>query len=126
MGDQITELRDRLDRFEAISEKADKFIEIVRKYTDFSELTAPMLNEFVEKVIVNEAKKINGKRTQAVDIYLNFIGKFEVPGHEIDLTSEEEQDPVEKRRAQWRNYYYRTKEKKQTLLQQQQKTDRSA
>jgi len=33
-------------------------------------------------VIVHEAVKINGKRTMQVDIYLNFIGKFELPTSE--------------------------------------------
>ena len=38
-----------------------------------------LLNEFIEKVIIHEADKSTGKRTQKVDIYLNFIGKFDLP-----------------------------------------------
>jgi hypothetical protein len=33
-----------------------------------------MLHAFVEKVVVHEADKSSGKRTQKVDIFLNFIG----------------------------------------------------
>ena len=40
------------------------------------------VNEFVEKVVVHEAVKIEGKRTMQVDIYLNFIGKFDLPEQE--------------------------------------------
>lgn len=40
------------------------------------------MNEFVEKVVVHEAVKIEGKRTMQVDIYLNFIGKFDLPEQE--------------------------------------------
>lgn len=55
------------------------FIELVKRYTDFSELTTPMLNEFVEKILVHEADYSSGERVQEVEIYLNFIGKFELP-----------------------------------------------
>ena len=37
-----------------------KFIALVKKYTDFSELTTPMLNEFIEKIVVHEADKSGG------------------------------------------------------------------
>ena len=42
-------------------------------------LSPTLLNEFIEKVIVHEAEKKGGKRTMKIDIYLNFIGKFELP-----------------------------------------------
>ena len=65
-----------------------------------------MLNEFVEKIIVHEAVRINGKRSQKVEIYLNFIGKFDVPGHEQEKPEPEPIDPVEHQRAIWRAYYH--------------------
>ena len=40
--------------------KTDKFIELVSRYTDFSELTTPMLNEFIEKVVVHEGEGTRG------------------------------------------------------------------
>ena len=54
----------------------------------FTELTAPMINEFIEKIIVHAPEKIDGDRFQQVDIYLKFIGRFELPPAE--LTPEEE------------------------------------
>ena len=54
-------------------------MELAKKYTDFTELTAPILHEFVEKVLVHEADKSSGKREQQVDIYLNYIGQFTPP-----------------------------------------------
>ena len=68
-----------LDSFTADSVRADKFIDIVKRYTDFTELTTPMIMEFIEKIVVHEADKSSGEREQQVDIYLNFIGKFDVP-----------------------------------------------
>ena len=63
--------------------RADKFIELVNRYTEFTEFSATLLNEFIEKVIVHEAVKIDGVRTMQVDIHLNYIGKFEVPNIEV-------------------------------------------
>lgn len=47
--------------------------------TDFSELTTPMINEFIDKILVHAPYYIDGERMQEVEIYLNFIGKFEIP-----------------------------------------------
>lgn len=62
------------------SDKVDRFMSIVDRYTCFDELTTPMLNEFVEKVVVYERDRSNPrKHTQRVDIYFNFIGMVELP-----------------------------------------------
>lgn len=98
----ITALQAELDSFNTDSVRADKFIEIVRKYTDFTELTAPMIHEFIEKIVVHEADKSSGERVQKVDIYLNFIGKFDAP-HPAPTPEEiAEEEKEKKRRAQRR------------------------
>lgn len=98
---EIQELQTGLDRYGADSVRADRFLELVRRYTDFSELTTPMLNEFIEKVVVHEADKSTGDRVQKVDIYLNFIGAFTVPKMEAALSAE--QEAREQRKLQARN-----------------------
>lgn len=98
---EMQELQTGLDRYGADSVRADRFLELVKRYTDFSELTTPMLNEFIEKVIVHEADKSTGDRVQKVDIYLNFIGAFTVPKMEAALTAE--QEAREQRKLQARN-----------------------
>lgn len=65
-----------LDAYAADSMKSDRFIEIVRNYTQFDELTTPMLNEFVDRILVHEANKSSGERVQEVEIIFNFIGRF--------------------------------------------------
>ena len=76
---EIGELKTAIDNYNSDSVKADKFIELVKRHTEFTEFSAALLNEFIEKVIVHEAVKIDGVRTMQVDIYLNFIGKFKLP-----------------------------------------------
>jgi hypothetical protein len=91
-------LRFGLDAFEADSEKAGKFIGIVRRYTEFDELSGAMLNEFVQKILVHAPDKSSGERVQQVDVYLNFIGKFDLPAEEEAPPSPEELAAREKRR----------------------------
>ena len=47
---------------------------MIEKYTNIEELTVPMINEYIEKVVVHES--IGGRkgkeRKQLVDVYLNF------------------------------------------------------
>ena len=83
----VTEAEERLSAFAEDSTRVEQFLELARKYTDFSELTTPMINEFIEKIIVHAPEKIDGDRMQEVEIHLRFIGRFELPVTEL---SEEE------------------------------------
>jgi hypothetical protein len=58
-----------------------------------------MLNEFVEKVIVHEGEGRGAGRRQRLDIYLNFIGAFEVPADIITPTEIEEQRLIQEENA---------------------------
>ncbi len=75
----IEELKTQINELNEDNMKADRFIAIVRRYTDFKELTTPMLNEFIEKVVVHEATGGRKNRQQKVDIYFNFVGLVEIP-----------------------------------------------
>lgn len=113
----IEALQAELDSFNADSVKADKFIELVKKYTDFSELTPTMIHEFIEKIVVHEADKSSGERQQQVDIYLNFIGKFDVPMPEPTAEEIEAEEKAfrkrEQRREAQRRYAAKQKQKEQ-------------
>jgi DNA invertase Pin-like site-specific DNA recombinase len=76
---EIGKLQTTIDTYNTDSVRADKFIELVKKHTEFNEFTPTLLNEFIEKVIVHEAERVDGVRTQEIEIFLNFIGKFELP-----------------------------------------------
>jgi DNA invertase Pin-like site-specific DNA recombinase len=102
---RIAELNSALERYSEDSGRAEKFLDMVRRYTDFTELTPAMLNEFVDKIIVHEGIRTNFVRTQKVDIFLKFLGKFNIPGSEE--AEPEPFDPIEHQRAQWRAYYHK-------------------
>ena len=102
-----------LDAFNADTDRADQFLELVKRYTDFSVLTTPMIYEFVDKIIVHAPDKSSGERVQEVDIYLKFIGKFDVPLPEPTLEELAEQEALRKKREKRREYSRRSREKKQ-------------
>ena len=105
----------QLDQFHEDTDRASHFLALAQKYTDFTELTAPMIHEFVEKILVHAPDRSTGERVQEIEIYLNFIGKFEVPMPE---PTEEELAAEEKRRQKRirdHEKYLRQKERKQKI-----------
>ena len=57
-----------LDAFNANTTRVDQFLTLVKKYTDFSELTTPMINEFIHKIIIHApARNEYGDRCQEVE-----------------------------------------------------------
>jgi len=99
-----------LSSFNEDTDRAEKFIALAKKYADFSELTTMMINEFIDKIIVHAPERIDGERTQEVEIYLNFIGHFELP--ELELTPEEikRQETLRRHRIKNRERYKQIKE----------------
>ena len=101
-----------LEIFHTDATRADQFMALAKKYTDFSELTTPMINEFVEKIIVHAPEKIDGERTMEIEIYLKFIGKFEIPVPEPTPEELAAEEKARKKRAAERAKYERRKERK--------------
>ncbi|MDR2647681.1 MAG: DUF4368 domain-containing protein [Oscillospiraceae bacterium] len=106
---QTAKLKEELSRFEADTFRADSFLELAKRYTDFSELTPAMLHEFVEKVVVHEGDKSSGRRVQRVDIYLNYIGRFDLPDH----AEHTEEDPAKAKEREYQREYKRRKRAEQ-------------
>ncbi len=121
LEESIAKAESELTRFEDDTDRADHFIELAKKYTDFSELTTPMINEFVDKIIVHEADRSSGERVQEVDIYLKFIGKFDVPEHEPTEEELAALEALKKKRAKKRewNRRYMEKRKRRELEEQE-------
>ncbi len=56
-----------------------QFISNVKKYTEITELTPEFLNELIEKIIIHQTEKINGKKVQEIDIYYRGVGIISFP-----------------------------------------------
>lgn len=98
-----------LEAFEQDTARADSFLELARKFTDFSELTTPMLNEFIDKILVHAPDRSEGDRVQEVEIYLKYIGRFEAPMPEPTEEELREQERLREKRARSRELYRRKK-----------------
>ncbi len=71
------ELMEQMNAEQEESVNVDRFMELVDRYTDFTELTTPMLNEFIDKVIVYERRKINRYQyDQQIEIYFNMVSRW--------------------------------------------------
>jgi len=95
----MADLRGKIGAWGEDSLKTDRFIELVKRYTDFSELTTPMLNEFIERVTVHEGEGRGLSRRMRLDIHLNFIGAFEVPADIVTPMELEEQRLIQEENA---------------------------
>ncbi|WP_201318495.1 DUF4368 domain-containing protein [Paenibacillus sp. EPM92] len=74
LKERLKLLEEQLNQAESKQENTTRFLELVREYTDMKELTKPILNELIDKVVVYDAEKINSKRVQRIDIYYRFVG----------------------------------------------------
>jgi len=54
-----------------------RFLGLVKKYTDVSELTAEIVRIFIDRIVVHKSNGLRKERTQQIDIYFNFIGHIE-------------------------------------------------
>lgn len=105
----IKACREQLTQYDEDTDRTEEFLALVHKYTDITELTPVIINEFVDKILVHKAEKIDGERVMEIEIYLNFIGKVELPAQELteeELTEEELAEIKEKQRLRERNAMY--------------------
>lgn len=83
-----SEQQDILKQVEMLSEKCkekqddrrrvSEWLNLVKKYTMPEELTAEMINAFIDRIEVYEREKLpNGIKTQRITIYYKFLGKEE-------------------------------------------------
>ena len=99
---------------ESASQRVKKFIQLAESYCDFTELTPTAINEFISKIIVHE-RDVKGARyvVQYVEVYFNYIGRFENGLTELAEPTEQEREQMraeienaklEKQRAYHRKY----------------------
>jgi len=107
----ITELQTDVDSFDDSSARAEGFLELTRRYKDFSELTAPMIAEFIQKIVIHERAEKNKRFTsQKVEVYLNFIERYMPPITPADEEPDPDRQEREQKREYHREYYRRRKE----------------
>ena len=76
---RVAELKSTMTTEKESALGVEHFLTLVRKYTDIKELTAEIIREFVEKIYIYNAERIDGRRVQRIKIVYNCIGEFDPP-----------------------------------------------
>lgn len=77
--ESATALKQTLDTAKKQNLNIDRFLKIVRKYTEITELSGEIIRDFIEKIIVYKAEKVDGVHTQRIQIIYNCIGAINFP-----------------------------------------------
>ena len=79
LKDEIVELEEVTEKLQSVSDNTEQFIKTIKSFTDFSILTTSMINQLIDRIVIFQKQKLKRyKFTQRIDIYFNFIGKFEI------------------------------------------------
>ena len=76
---EIATLTEKVKDTDTAVNNVEKLIAITRRYTRIDELTPEILNALVDKIVIHEAEKKDGKRTQSIDIYYSYVGIVNIP-----------------------------------------------
>ena len=102
----------QLAAYQEDTARVEQFLALAKKYRSFDELTTPMINEFIDRIVVHApTKDEHGDRCQEIEIYLNFIGRFDVPMPEPTPEALAQIEAERRRREKNRQKYYRHKER---------------
>ena len=128
---ELEQLREQLSAFENAGGRAQKFVKLIDRYADFTDLTPTILNEFISRIEVHERDKKRAKQAiQHIGIYFNHIGRFENELSQLaepteqeirQMREEIEEARKEKSRAYHRNY---SREYRARNLEKQREYDR--
>ena len=79
LNDLIIEQKKHLSVFDDNREAIKGFISALGNYhSAIDQLTENVLDDLIDKVVIHQAEKINGKRQQQIDIYFKGIGPLNV------------------------------------------------
>lgn len=102
-------IEERLSEFENANQRAKNFIGLAESYSDFEELIPTAINEFISKTVVHKRDVKRAKyAVQRIEVYFNYIGRFE-----NELTKEIE--PTEQEMVQMRKKSKKLKKKNHEL-----------
>ena len=75
--EEIPKLRKTIEDLKASATNVERFLEIVRKYTDIKELTPEILRTFISKIVIHERSRKHVKDAeQDIDIFFTHIGNL--------------------------------------------------
>ena len=78
LAEKIDTLTMELDAAKQTERDAEQWVDLIRQYANPTELTAPLLNALIEKILIHESVKgEDGEQEQEIEIFYRFIGKID-------------------------------------------------
>lgn len=90
LPDMETYLETETDKTESLQ----RFIDKIKRITELKELTAELVHEFIDKIVVYAPRYLDGKRVQLIDVYYNGVGILR------ELTPEEMEEAFQNHMAE--------------------------
>lgn len=117
LKDKLAKTEEALGTYHADTTNIEAFMTLARQYRDTDELTASVINSFIDRVVVHAPKKVNGQRHVQIDVIFRFIGYFTVPVAPTIMTEEQLQEEARRAKERKRNHkkYLRKKERNKKL-----------
>ena len=79
LTEKVKTLKAEIEKSQTKYDNIQKFMAIVKRYSDFEELTPEILRAFVDKIIIYEKQKVNGHIRHTIEIVYNFVEAIELP-----------------------------------------------
>ena len=76
LAEKIDALTAELDTVKQTESDARKWVDLIQQYANPTELTAPLLNALIEKIVVHQSVK-GEDGEQEIEIFYRFIGKID-------------------------------------------------
>ena len=76
---KIASIRDELSAMGTAQKSRDTFLAAVRRFMDMETLTAPLLQELIDRIVVYEVEGSGRNKTQRIVIYYRFVGYLDLP-----------------------------------------------
>ena len=76
---KVGSIRDELSAMGTAQKGRDTFLAAVRRFMDMETLTAPLLQELIDRIEVHEVEGRGKNRTQRIVIYYRFVGYLDLP-----------------------------------------------
>ena len=77
--EKVKNLKAEIEKAQTKYDNIQKFMAIVKRYSDFEELTPEILRAFVDKIIIYDKQKIDGHIRHTIEIVYNFVEAIELP-----------------------------------------------
>ena len=78
LDETVKTISAKLEETKEETDDARRWVDLIQKYSAIDELTAPLLNELIEKIVVHQSWKDRSDKTvRGIEIYYRFVGKID-------------------------------------------------